>query len=95
MTDCRDWPAGTRVRCVDARNYQIIKVGAEYVVDYVSDSFVNITAHVGGYWPARFKPVVRVPMGRRQVTTQFIRGVLDQCCDKTVLVRCEGCPHSC
>lgn len=68
---CRgEWPAGTRVRCVDARDVDLyLTVGREYVVERRTKLYVYLQAHDrdirgfrGGMLPQRFKPVVRVRM---------------------------------
>ena len=67
-----EWPAGTRVRCVDNSSvFWALTVGREYVVkvkgarnDFVYLFADDEGADPFGYRHQRFKPVVRVPMGR-------------------------------
>ena len=72
MTDCREWPAGTRVRCVDGGGpFVPLTAGENYTVRVWTDAPVPgvMVAEVPGrYYAHRFKPVVRVKMGRRELS---------------------------
>ena len=72
---CRgEWPAGTRVRCVDdtGTRYPLVE-GAEYSIVRIQQDQFDCWAHLWeipstlGFFPKRFKPVIRVPMGRKDL----------------------------
>lgn len=66
---CRgEWPAGTRVRCVLNTGFEDrLTIGAEYVVSGGLGYLIQLEGfHQDcAFRVTRFKPVVRVPMGRR------------------------------
>lgn len=64
-----EWPAGTRVRCVDATYCTHIVDGGTYrlKVPYRrGDGFVYLRGIPEAYCAHRFKPIVRVKMGRAE-----------------------------
>ena len=69
------WPVGTRVRCVDGGGpFVPLTAGENYTVRVWTDAPVPgvVVAEVPGrYYAHRFKPVVRVKMGRCVVGKPF------------------------
>lgn len=77
---CRgEWPAGTRVRCVDAYGRSKISVGSDFIVRTPKeDGCIQIQGDSSGWYDvSRFKPVVRVPMGRAYDLTDLLRRAVD------------------
>jgi hypothetical protein len=61
-----EWPAGTRVRCVDANSdwSEKLRHGENYRVVSNNMGSVRVEGIDFFYVERRFKPIVRVPMGR-------------------------------
>lgn len=71
---CRgEWPAGTRVRCLRQTSDDRITVGADYTVKHTERDLVVVNETWGAFMRTRFKPVVRVPMGRAYDLTDLLR----------------------
>lgn len=70
-----EWPSGSRVRCIDPDGHSNLHLGKEYTVQRCDSSarWVEIVGLKDGFYAIRFKPVVRVKMGRKPDLATLVR----------------------